>query len=158
MRAREKERNKDNINKVINGIRITEARHEKLKSLLKNHFGVEWKEIISKSRAARIVKARRHYFYVMRYVFLYTLEHIGEITNKTHATVIYNLKTQDTLMDLYTDEKQKYKKIKKIMLERASKKEIKERVEYLQEQKAIIQRKIDELLMSKKRINELLTK
>ena len=43
------------------------------------------------------------------------------------------------------------------MLERASKKEIKERVEYLQEQKATIQQKIDELLMSKKRINELIT-
>ena len=94
----------------------------------------------------------------MRYVFLYKLEDIADLTNKTHATVIHNLKVHELYMELYpAEEKELYEKIKKIMLERVSEEELKERVEFLEEQKSIIQQKIDELLINKKRINELLT-
>lgn len=157
MRESERIRVQNNINRVINGINITESRHDKLKLLLRDELGVSWKEITSRSRAGRIVKARRHYFYIMRYIFLYTLDDIGRLTNKNHATVIHNLKVQDVYMELYEEEKEVYDKIKRIMLERVSNKEVKERVSYLEEQKAVIQKKIDELLMSKKRINELIT-
>jgi chromosomal replication initiation ATPase DnaA len=157
MRERERIKNQNNLNKVINGINITESRHENLKNLLKEYFGVSWRQITSRSRAGNVVRARRHYFYVMRYIFLYTLEDIGLLTNKNHATVIHNLKVQDIYMELYPEEKEKYQSIKKVMLERISDKEIKERVGYLEEQKQAIQKKIDELLLKKKRINKLIT-
>jgi len=157
MRERERIRTQDNINKVINGINITESRHEKLKNILKDEFGVSWKDIISKKRNAQIVRTRRNYFYIMRYIFLYTLEDIADLTNKTHATVIHNLKVHDLYMELYDEEKKKYNRIKRIMLERVSGKELKERILFLEEQKLIIQQKIDELSIKKKRINELIT-
>jgi len=157
MRERERRRNQDNINRVINGISITESRHEKLKVILKNEFGVQWSQLISSSRNAKVVRARRHYYYIMRYVFLYTLQDIADLTNKNHATVIHSLKVQEIYMELYEEEKLIYDRIKHIMLERVSNKEIKERVEYLLEQKNVIQKKIDELLMKKKRINKLIT-
>ena len=59
-------------------------------------------------------------------------------------------------MELYEDEKKRYNRIKNIMLEEVSAKEIRERVEFLEEQKNIIQHKIDDLLINKKRINELI--
>jgi len=158
MRERERIRNEKNLEKVINGINITEARHERLKRVLKNEFGVTWRDIISSKRNAQIVKARRNYFCIMRYVFLYSLEDIAELTNKHHATVIHNIKVHEAYKGIYKEEKNQYKKIKKIMLEKVTAKELKERVRFLESQKAAIQKKIDELLMSKKRINELLTK
>ena len=93
----------------------------------------------------------------MRYIFFYTLEDIGYLTNKTHATVIHNLKVHDLYMELYIEEEEQYKKIKKVMLEKVTAKELKERVKFLESQKLIIQQKIDELSMNKKRINELIT-
>ena len=157
MRERERVRTQENLNRVINGINITESRHEKLKCVLKNEFGVTWRDIISKKRNAQIVKARRNYYHIMRYIFFYTLEDIGYLTNKTHATVIHNLKVHDLYMELYIEEEEQYKKIKKVMLEKVTSKELKERVKFLESQKLIIQQKIDELSMNKKRINELIT-
>tara|TARA_R110002020_G_scaffold69127_7_gene180172 strand:- start:753 stop:1232 length:480 start_codon:yes stop_codon:yes gene_type:complete len=157
MRERERIRTEKNLDKVINGINITEARHEKLKCVLKNEFGVTWRDIISKKRNAQIVRARRNYYHIMRYIFLYTLEDIGYLTNKTHCTVIHNLKIHERYMEIYPEEKYQYKKIKKVMLERVTSKELKERVKFLESQKSIIQQKIDELSMNKKRINELIT-
>ena len=157
MRERERIRNEININRVINGVKITEARHEKLKRVLSKEFGVTWGEMISRSRAGRVVQARRYYFNIMRYMFLYTLGDIGALTQKHHATVIHNIKVLGVYMELYEDEKKRYNRIKNIMLEEVSAKEIRERVEFLEEQKEIIQHKIDDLLINKKRINEILT-
>lgn len=141
----------------MKGASITKTRHTKLTRLLGQEFKVGWEDIKGGRRTANVVAARRYYFYIMRYIFYYTLNYIGKVTNKHHATVIHNIKTHEVYMELYPSERKRYNKIKKIMLEKESKKEIKERIEFLEEQKSIIQKKIDELLMSRKRINEILT-
>lgn len=157
MRERERIKNRDNINKIINGVNITEARHERLKRILKDEFGVSWRNLTSKKRNFQIVAARRNYFYIMRYIFLYTLDDLGSLTNNHHATVIHNLKVHDLYMELYSEYKERYDRIKRMVLEAESEKEIKERIVFLEEQKSIIQRKVDELSIRKKRINQILT-
>lgn len=74
-----------------------------LKSLLQNIetiFGVSEEDIKSKSRKRDAVLGRNAFIYILRYVFGYTVEDIGEIVNRDHSTVCVSCKVY--LADIQT--------------------------------------------------------
>ena len=81
---------KSNMTKVIcrNSVKITEARHNKLKNAIAKEYGVEWERIASRGRYRELVEARRCYYSILRNVFYYKLEDIGIETNQDHSTVL----------------------------------------------------------------------
>ena len=137
-----------------NSVKITDARHEKLKDAIAKEYGVEWYRIVSKSRYPDLVEARRCYYSILRNVFYYKLEEIGKETNQDHSTVFASLKSHDKYIAVYKSERNRYNTIKTLMLQEESKSELNERILVLKNERKILNVKIDELYLKVNRIEK----
>ena len=111
-----------------NSVKITEVRHNKLKTEISKEYGVEWDSIASMSRFSSLVEARRCYYSILRNVFYYKLEDIGREVGRDHSTVVAALKAHERYISVYKSERIRYNNVKKRMLEKETKEELQERI------------------------------
>ena len=137
-----------------NSVKITEARHEKLKNSISKEYGVEWERIASISRFPNLVEARRCYYSILRNVFYYKLKDIGVGVGRDHATVVAALKSHERYISVYKSERTRYNNVKKMMLEKETTAELQERIVSLRSEKTELEINMNELFLKLNRIEK----
>ena len=70
----------------------------RIKALVLTEFKTTEYELISFTRLRRVVDARRAFAYFMRKETNYTLERVGSLLNKDHATILHYCRTAKALI------------------------------------------------------------
>ena len=92
-------------------LEFTKERDDKIKSEICNRYNLEWQRIKSKSRIRVIIDARRLYCGILRYVFKLTFQEIGDILNKSHATILHSIQQHDIFVKILKSYKKNYNEI-----------------------------------------------
>ena len=137
-----------------NSVKITNARHEKLKETIAKEYATDWHLVAGKGRFPELVEARRCYYSILRNVFYYKLQDIGKETNQDHSTVIASLKAHERYIAVYKSERRRYLNVKSVMLEEESSEELDERIVALKREKVELEFKIEELYLKVNRVQK----
>jgi hypothetical protein len=92
-------------------LEFTKERDDKIKYEICNRYNLEWQRIKSKSRIRVIIDARRLYCGILRYVFKLTFQEIGDILNKSHATILHSIQQHDIFVKILKSYKKNYNEI-----------------------------------------------
>ena len=137
-----------------NSVKITETRHNILRTIISNEYNAKWDDIVSKRRFPNLVSARRCYYAILRNVFYYTLEAIGKEANQDHSTVIAALKAHERYICVYKSDRKAYNLVKSAMLKEETGEELSERIRVLKVEKMSLKMKIDELSLKMNRVQK----
>jgi len=74
-------------------------------------YKIDSKEIVSKSRNGKVVKARQMYCFLSRIHTICSLSIIGNKINRDHSTIIYSIKEIQNKMEIYCNIKDEISKI-----------------------------------------------
>lgn len=97
-------------------LEFTKERDEKIQSEVCSRYGLEWSMILSKSRVREVVDARRLYIGILRDVFRLTLQEIGNILNKNHATILHNVNKHEIFVKILKSYKKNYEEIERALM------------------------------------------
>jgi len=97
-------------------LEFTKERDEKIQSEVCSRYGLEWSMILSRSRVREVVDARRLYIGILRDIFRLTLQEIGNILNKNHATILHNINQHDTFVKILKSYKKNYEEIERALM------------------------------------------
>ncbi len=97
-------------------LEFTKERDEKIKSEICIRYNLEWSIIQGKSRTRKVVDARRLYCGILRNIFYLTYYEIGDILNKTHATIIHNMTQHDIFVKILKSYKKNYEEIESFLM------------------------------------------
>ena len=97
-------------------LEFTKERDDKIKYEICNRYNLEWQRIKSKSRIRVIIDARRLYCGILRYVFKLTFQEIGDILNKSHATILHSIQQHDIFVKILKSYKKNYNEIESSLL------------------------------------------
>ena len=64
---------------------------EKILTVVSKHFGVSIEDIKSRKRTENIANARHTAFYIMRHLTPLSLDEIGKVVGRDHATVVFSI-------------------------------------------------------------------
>ncbi len=75
--------------------KINKYSYDKGLAIIANEFEISPEKILSKSRKAEVVKARKIFQFILRRHCKLTYEEIGRKTNRDHSSVIYSVRKID---------------------------------------------------------------
>lgn len=101
---------------TIYKLEFTKERDDKIKSEICQRYNLEWWRIESKSRVRIVVDARRLYCGILRNIFHLTFQHIGDILNKNHATIMHNIQQHDAFVKILKSYKKNYEEIERTLM------------------------------------------
>ena len=83
-------------------------------------YGVGWDEVVDRPRnKPKVVMLRRMVSKVLREMG-FSLNQIGELVQRDHGSVLYNINVMDGMMEIYPDVVKEYKEFKKDVSEKIS--------------------------------------
>ena len=103
---------------IYAGMQVTVIKKDKpiqehILDVVLNRYGVTLEELKSKARFKNIVKARQAFSFFCREYTNYSLQKIGNITLRDHATVLYSSRVFEQESKLYLSEKKARKEMEK---------------------------------------------
>jgi len=78
-------------------------------------MGFDGNEIFQRSRKQKYVLARQMTFYYLRHELFWTQTKIGEFFEVDHATVIFGIKSFNSRIEIYHEEKDLYAKYRAVL-------------------------------------------
>lgn len=78
-------------------------------------MGFDGNEIFQKSRKQQYVLARQMTFYYLRHELFWTQTKIADLFEVDHATVIFGVKSFESKLDIYHEERELYSKYKAVL-------------------------------------------